>query len=161
MVELGELCRVSRGQVTGANQVWIASAGAPPVAARFAHPCITDAADITGAPDAVIERLDHLRRVIDLPADLSLLTRAEREQVDAFIEWAKLQGADRSYVARHRRAWWSVGRKPPAPVVMTYMGRRPPVFALNLTGARPINVAHEVLPRPRSRPTCCVRWSSG
>ena len=37
--------------------------------------------------------------------------------------------ADQSHVARHRRAWWSVGLKAPAPILCTYVARRPPAFS--------------------------------
>src|SRR5262249_1602850 len=55
--------------------------------------------------------------------------------------------ADQSYIARHRRAWWSVGLKAPAPILCTYMARRPPAFVRNLCGARHINIAHGLYPR--------------
>lgn len=160
-VALGDMFRVSRGQVTGMNAVWVASARTPPLPPRFLLPSITDASDITRAPEASIDHLDYLRRVIDLPSDLSVLPDRERAQIEAFMAWARRHEADRSYVARHRRAWWAVGLKPPAPMVMTYMGRRPPVFALNPAGARLINVAHEVVPLaplPQGYLQALVRW---
>ena len=43
-------------------------------------------------------------------------------------------------------------------LVMTYMGRRPPAFALNAAGAKLINVAHGLYPRvPMSEP-CLARY---
>lgn len=65
---------------------------------------------------------------------------------------AAAQGADESYIARHRQAWWSVGLKAPAPILVTYMARRPPVFVSNPIGVRHINIAHGLYPRePMSR----------
>jgi len=76
-----------------------------------------------------------------------MIGSAERALVDRFLAWAKRNGADQSYVARHRRAWWSVGCRGPAPILVTYMGRRPPHFTRNAAGARHLNIAHGLYPR--------------
>ena len=146
-VALGELFRVSRGQVTGLNRVWVVGAGTPPVPQRFLVPSITDSFDISDAPEKVIASLAALHHVIDLPATLDGLPEDERKAIDAFLEWARAAGAADGYIAKHRKPWWRVNLKDPAPLVMTYMGRRPPVFALNTAGARLINVAHGLYPK--------------
>jgi hypothetical protein len=146
-VALGELFKVSRGQVTGLNKVWIAGPKTPSVPKRFMVPCVTKATDITRSPDHRIRSLTHLRRVVSLPASLNELTEPERKEVEAFLVWAKEEGGANGYIATHREPWWRVELKPPAPIIVTYMGRRPPVFAVNLAGARLINVAHAVFPR--------------
>ena len=46
-----------------------------------------------------------------------------------------------------RRAWWSVGLRKAAPILATYMARRPPAFVRNLAGARHVNIAHGLYPR--------------
>jgi len=124
-VELGELLRVHRGQVTGANRVWIDGAHAGSVPPRLKLPAVTKARDLILAG----ERLRHgheLRRVIDLPEQLDELACDERPGVDAFLRWARGRGADSGYIARHRKAWWSVRLRAPAPILCTYMARRPP-----------------------------------
>ena len=40
-----------------------------------------------------------------------------------------------------------VGLRAPAPILATYMARRPPAFTRNLAGARHINIAHGLYPR--------------
>lgn len=50
-------------------------------------------------------------------------------------------------IADHRRAWWSVGLRAPAPILATYMARRPPAFVRNAVDARHINIAHGLYPR--------------
>jgi len=85
--------------------------------------------------------------VIDLPCDLDELSRGEREKVEAFLEYAKSKAADRSYIARHRTPWWRVGLREAAPILATYMARRPPAFVLNTAGARHLNIAHGLYPR--------------
>jgi hypothetical protein len=88
-----------------------------------------------------------LKKVIDLPADLDELDAADLKAVQKFLKWAKANGADQSYIAQHRRAWWAVGLKDPAPIVCTYMARRAPAFVRNLCDARHINIAHGIYPR--------------
>lgn len=160
-IPLGDLFQVKRGQVTGLNRIWVAGASTPAVPGRFLVPCITDSFDISDAPEHCIASVDQLRRVIDLPASLDVLSADERKAVDSFLKWAEAEGAAAGYIAQHRKPWWKVGLKDPAPVVMTYMGRRPPVFALNTAGARLINVAHGLyLKQPLSNEylVALVRW---
>jgi hypothetical protein len=88
-----------------------------------------------------------LRRVVDLPPELDDFTAAERKRIQSFLSWARAQGVHEGYIAQHRKAWWSVGLKDPAPILCTYMARRPPQFTLNDCGARHINVAHGLYPR--------------
>jgi adenine-specific DNA-methyltransferase len=85
--------------------------------------------------------------VIDLPAELDLLDASARRAVERFLRAARSMGADRGFVAQNRKAWWSVGLRKPAPILATYMARRPPAFVRNLAGARHINVAHGLYPR--------------
>ncbi len=144
-VELGELCRVHRGQVTGANAVWILKADIE-LPEHLLFPTVTRARELLNAGT----RLDdstRLRRVVDLPVNLDVLNKADRRLVDAFLAIAKQKGADTGYVAENRRAWWSVGLRSPAPVLCTYMARRPPAFVENTVDARHINIAHGLYPR--------------
>ncbi len=145
-IELGDVCRVHRGQVTGCNAAWIAGAHAEDLPEAFLIPTVTKARELLRAGPALRDAGD-LRRVVDLPVDLDSLSRAERRQVDQFLRWTRALGADESYIARNRRAWWSVGLKTPAPILCTYMARRPPAFVRNLCGARHLNIAHGLYPR--------------
>jgi hypothetical protein len=87
-----------------------------------------------------------LRKVIDLPVDLNELTPAERMAVQAFLKWARKMNAHKGFIATHRRAWWTVGLREPAPILCTYMARRAPVFVRNHAGARHLNIAHGLYP---------------
>ena len=146
LVELGELCRVRRGQVTGANRFWIASEHSVDLPRAVLRPTITRARELLGAGNC-LRSSQHLRRVIDLPEDLGALTASERRVVEAFLRLGRAGGVDRGYIASHRHAWWSVSLYEPAPVLATYMARRPPAFVVNLAGARHINIAHGLYPR--------------
>ena len=148
LVELGEYCRVHRGQVTGCNAVWIEGAYPKPLPESVLIPAVTRARDLFGAPDHLLP-VDGLRRIIALPPSLDELTLNETElrQVHAFLRWARKRKAHASYIARHRPAWWSVPLREPAPILCTYMARRPPTFVRNKCGARHINIAHGIYPR--------------
>jgi hypothetical protein len=144
-VELGEICRVHRGQVTGANAVWIAGPHSRELPPSVLYPSVTRAKEIFSA-GGILADASHLRSVIDLPADLELLDPATRRAVDRFLKFARGQNADSAYIALHRKPWWSVRLKPAPPILATYMGRRPPEFALNRAAARHINIAHGLYP---------------
>lgn len=87
-IEVGELFRVHRGQVTGANKVWIAGLHTPPLPARFLFPCVTKAKELMAAGTRLNDE-SILRKVIDLPTDLSGLSTAERLQVEDFLAWGR------------------------------------------------------------------------
>jgi adenine-specific DNA-methyltransferase len=145
-VELGEWFRVHRGQVTGSNDVWIDSEMARDLPKRYKPFTITCARELFEA-GAALSSSKGLHRVIDLPVDLDILEADERKAVQRFLVWAKRQRAHESYIATHRRAWWSVGLRAPAPILCTYMARRAPAFVRNLVKARHINIAHGLYPR--------------
>ena len=145
-VELGELCRVHRGQVTGANLIWIAGEHSEGLPDSVLYPTVTRAKElITAGP--VLTDICSLRRVIDLPEDLSTLDKNDFKAVKIFLKRAGEMGAKDSYVAQHRCAWWSVRLRAPAPILATYMARQAPSFVLNKGAARHLNIAHGLYPR--------------
>lgn len=146
MVELGEFCRVHRGQVTGSNRVWIVGLHTPTLPTEFLKPTVTRARELIGAEPS-LDQTDHLARVIDLPCSLEALELETRKAIDRFIAWAKAAGVHEGYIARHRSPWWAVRLREPAPIVCTYMARRCPAFVVNRAGARLLNIAHGIYPR--------------
>jgi adenine-specific DNA-methyltransferase len=146
-VELGEICRVHRGQVTGNNHVWIAGEHSKGLTAgSVLFRTITKAKEVLDA-EGVLDDLSKLRFVIDIPSDLDVLDAADRKSVAKFLKVAKSMGANKGYVAQNRKAWWSVGLRTPAPIISTYMARRAPAFVVNKADARHINIAHGLYPR--------------
>lgn len=144
-IELGELCRVHRGTVTGANAMWVRQHGADLPDSVLFH-SVTKARELFAAR-TVLMSSENLKVVIDIPHDLDEIDGEDRKAVDRFLRMAKKAGVDKGYIAAHRRAWWSVGLKEPAPILATYMARQPPAFVLNAVEARHINVAHGLYPR--------------
>jgi hypothetical protein len=144
-VELGELCRVRRGQVTGANDFWIADEDTD-LPASVLYATVTKAHELYRAGRFLTDS-SKLRLVINLPEDLDEFSGDERKRIDALLRRARAAGVDRGYVASHRREWWSVALYEPAPILATYMARRPPGFVRNMRAARHINIAHGIYPR--------------
>lgn len=149
-IELGEIARVHRGAVTGHNATWVARGVVDlPDSVLFAS--VTKARELFAA-GSVLNTSEQLRSVIDIPTDLDLFDAADRRKINRFLKEAKLKDVHEGYVARNRKAWWAVGLKAPAPILATYMARRPPAFVRNEVEARHINIAHGVYPRePMSR----------
>ena len=145
-VELGELCRVHRGQVTGANHVWIAGEHSEGLSDDVLFPTITRAKELIRS-GPVLSDADKLKRVIDIPEDLATLGKSALAAVEKFLARAEEMGAKESYTAQHRFAWWSVRLRKPAPILATYMARRAPAFVLNEADARHLNIAHGLYPR--------------
>jgi N-6 DNA Methylase len=159
-IELGELFRVHRGQVTGANNIWVTQSNPFGIDREFLIPTITRARELIAAGE-VLEEMGHLKFVLDLPRDLDCLSGCQRKAIDEFLKWAKLNGAADGFVARNRQKWWSVGLKTPAPIVCTYMARRAPAFVRNKAGARLLNIAHGLYPRETlsdQHLTAVVKW---
>ena len=145
-IELGELCRVHRGQVTGNNRVWIVAPNCCELPRCVLFAAITRARELFMAGFAICDAA-QLRYVIDIPPDLDQLPPKALELVERFLVQARRAGADRAYVARHRKAWWSVGLREPAPILASYMARRPPTFVRNLAQVRHVNIAHGLYPK--------------
>lgn len=145
-VELGEIARVHRGTVTGANSVWVTTPSATNLPQSVLRPSVTKARELFAAGQ-VLDDPSTLRVVIDLPADLDELDSEERKAVERFLRRPQVKAAKTGYIASSRRSWWAVGLRNPAPLLATYMARRPPAFVQNLADARHINIAHGIYPR--------------
>ena len=146
-VELGELCRVHRGAVTGANKTWITDSADALLPAGVLFPSITRARELFEATAGVLGTPRSLRAVIDLPRDLEAFDADDRALIERFLRAARSRGAHEGYIARHRNPWWSVKLRAPAPILATYMARRPPTFVRNEAAVHHINVAHGIYPR--------------
>lgn len=145
-LELGELCRVHRGAATGANKVFVVPWTIDELPAHVQIPAVTRAKELFEV-GAALNDVAPLKRVIDLPVDLDDLDAADRRLVNRWLRAAEKAGARRGWIAQNRRAWWSVGMRNPAPILATYMARRPPTFVRNLANAKHLNIAHGLYPR--------------
>jgi hypothetical protein len=132
--------------VTGSNATWVRRLGDVSLPSSVLFPSVTKARELFAAGEC-LGSLDGLRVVVDLPWDLDELDAAGRKQVLAFLKTAERAGVRRGYIATSRKAWWRVGLREPAPILATYMARRPPAFVRNEAEARHINIAHGIYPR--------------
>jgi adenine-specific DNA-methyltransferase len=158
-IELGEICRVHRGAVTGANRVWVVDPSDSDLPDRVLLKAVTRARELFAAGDALSAH-DKLRAVVSLPPDLDMLDREDRRPVERFLRTAKRLGVHRGYVASRRPSWWSVDMRKPAPILATYMARRPPAVVRNLADARHINIAHGLYPREDLTPSSMDRLAN-
>jgi hypothetical protein len=145
-IELGEICRVHRGQVTGLNQIWIVDATDSSLPPCVLFPAVTRARELFSAGFA-ISNSAGFRCVVDVPTELDQLSPDDLRAVEGFLRKARSAGAHSNYIAQHRTPWWSVGLRQPAPILASYMARRPPAFVRNLADLRHVNVAHGLYPR--------------
>jgi len=145
-VRLGELVRVSRGAVTGANRFFVMSAKHARAfgLTSYVVPALTSAHEVLAAEGIV--RADAARRVLLDPPTSVELGVPEHEALRRYLAGGERAGIPRSYVCSHRRPWWRVAAKFP-PIVTTYMARQPPAFALNPDGLAILNVLHGLFPR--------------
>ena len=146
-IELGEMFRVTRGQVTGMNTAWLMPANAPDSLRELGVPAVTRAREIIDGSVLAPDARRRLRSVIDLPVELDRLNAQQRQAAEAWLERARNLGAHASYVARQRKAWHAVGMREPPAAFVSYMGRRPPVFMPNPQRLSYLNIAHGLYPR--------------
>lgn len=133
-------------KATGADRVSIAGAYEGELPAAVLVPTVTRAKELFAAGLALADT-PALRGVIDLPRDLGLLADDNRAAVERFLTWARARAPTTASSPRTARCWWSVGLRAPAPILATYMARRPPAFVRNPACARHINIAHGLYPR--------------
>jgi len=148
-ISLGDIARVHRGAVTGANGFFVLS----PTQARahgieaWCRPVISGAKEILDA-GGIVKAGPRTKLLLDVPADAD---RASHPQLDAYLKLGEVPRDDQPpistrYVTSRRRPWWNLGLAPPPPIVATYMTRQAPAFALNPDGLAVINIAHGIYP---------------
>ena len=146
-VELGEIVRVHRGLMTGSNDLWVVHPRRTMIPERLLTPVVSSAKELFRIEDGFLRDSTTLRCLIDLPDDLDLLYDSEREAVEQFLDAACAQGALTSWAALNRKPWWTLRPRSPAPIIATYMARRPPTFVRNMVDATHLNIAHGLYPR--------------
>lgn len=147
---LGEIARVHRGLVTGANDFFILSRdrAAELGISAWCRPAIVGADEILSS-NGIIRDAPERRLLLDVPPSIN---RSAHPELDAYLRRGEEAHGDRPpidsrYIPSHRHPWWFLGHWRPAPIVVSYMARRPPRFALNPDGLAIVNVAHGIYPK--------------
>lgn len=147
LVPLGSLFAVHRGVVTGNNKFWVRKPedldGIP---SELTVPIVSRANEITG--ECVAQNSpEKLKRLIVLPRNIEELPKPARCAAEKILDDGSARKVDEGYVARSRKAWWSV-KPPEAPaVMMTYMSRKAPTFIRNKRRLPMLNTIHGLYPK--------------
>jgi adenine-specific DNA-methyltransferase len=142
---LRDIARVHRGFVTGANEYFIMTRlRAQQVGIdAWCKPAITTAAEILSSDGEILDGPER-RVVLDLPADFE---RAAHPAVDAYLKQGEQADLDKRYIPSHRKPWFRIGLGKPAPIVVSYMARQAPRFAVNSERLALLNIGHGVFPK--------------
>lgn len=142
---LGDIVRVHRGFVTGANAFFLMTkdqAKARGLSA-WVKPAITAASEILNS-GGVIRDAPQRKVLLDLPADFD---NSAHPDVNAYLATGEAAGVDQTYICSHRKPWFRVAPNAPAGIVASYMARQAPLFALNPDGLVLLNIGHGLYPK--------------
>jgi hypothetical protein len=129
-IRLGELFSVRRGLATGANGYFIlerAEARRRRLPGRYLRPVLPGPRHVT---DSVIGRAADgfpagLPSLVVLDCDLPIgEIRRRYPGLARYLDQGRRRRIHLRYLPRHRRPWYGQERRPPAPILCTYMGRR-------------------------------------
>ena len=142
---LGDVFKVSRGVATGHNRFFVM---APEQAAwhsirDWVVPVVSSASEIHSA-SGLIRRVSTQKVLLTIPRGTQISTAPA---LSAYLKLGEDMGVPERYICAHRKPWWSVQTPTPAPIVATYMGRRPPMFARNPDSLPLLNIALGLQPR--------------
>ena len=142
-VPLGTIARVHRGVATGANEFFVLTREQAQTLGlmQWCRPAITRAQELIQA-NGVVHDGPARRLLLVVPPDVD---RRAHPALDAYLRQGEESIAQR-YLPSHRRPWWYLGPLVPPPIIVSYMARQAPVFALNPDGLLLLNIAHGIYP---------------
>jgi SAM-dependent methyltransferase len=140
---IGSLFRVSRGQVTGANDYFVMSRlqARSRGLERFCVPLISHAREILEA-GAIVENSPERMVGLEIPPQTDL---SRDGALAAYLRAGETAKIHEGYVASRRKPWYAI-RFPRPPIVATYMARQAPRFAGNPDRLGLLNVVHGLYP---------------
>ncbi len=149
---LGDLFTVRRGLATGANDYFIlspAEARRRRLPKRFLRPVLPGPRLVSG--DTIDAGSEGHPLLLDCPLPRETV-RVRHPALHAYLAEGERRGLHQRYLPRHRNPWYVQERRPPAPILCTYMGRRRGGrlirFIRNHSDATATNVYHLLYPRP-------------
>ena len=145
-IPLRDLFRVHRGIATGDNSFFVMTAedAKERRLLPWMRPVLTRAKEVMDAKG-------NVRRGPQTKMILALSKTADLDDPDCaplreYLAQGEVRGVPNRYLCAHRRPWWWLGDREPAPIVATYMARRPPAFAQNPDRLLNLNVIHGLYP---------------
>jgi hypothetical protein len=160
-VPLRSLFRVRRGVATGANGYFVMTREKANDRGleTWSVPVIAHAREILDAKGVV---RDDANRVVLLSPN-GIVRRRDFPQLNSYLAQGEhprggLARIKDRYLCQQRDPWWQVERPDPAPVIATYMARRPPAFALNPDKLALLNIGHYLYPRRSGLDLEAIVW---
>ncbi len=149
-IPLRRLVTARRGIATGANAFFVMEAAEAEAAgiATWCVPVISRATEILESDGRVRDTKERMHLLL-LPASLRRLRFPALHRYLGIGEHGR-NGDPRvkdRYLCQQRNPWYAVEWPAPAPIVVTYMARRPPKFALNPDQLGLLNIGHYIYPR--------------
>ena len=151
-IELGRIFHVKRGLATGANGFFtmtrdrVAELGLE----DWCKPVVSRAREIQNCDGCL--RQDSLTKcllIIPERSDSIDCTALRSYIRSGEMPSAKGRAPSNSTLCRSRKIWWQLNIPVPPPILMTYMTRGIPHFALNPDGLIPLNIAHCLYPKEK------------
>ena len=143
--QLSDFCTVSRGIATGANDFFCFSLEK---AQKFRIPecclekCICRSADVSGPffTNQDFDRLSDTGKTVYL---LNAL-RPELPAAEDYLRLGIKKGIDKKYLPSHRKPWFAIEQKSPAPIWVSSACRGRIKFVRNLAGIQSLTTFHSI-----------------
>ncbi len=147
--KLGELFRVHRGMATGANDFFVMPATEATAKGldQWVRPVLCKAKDLPRGVVA-LNRSPTGAVILCAHPETNLADTKNAALRKHVLEGEKKQLHER-FLCAHRKQWWSLGSPQPPPIIVTYMGRGAPRFALNRGQLLILNTFHGLYPTGR------------
>lgn len=143
--DISEFCSVSRGIATGANDFFCFSFSK---SQRYSIPtqclskCICRSADIK---TAIFTEADF-QKLSDSDKNVYLLDVNETDAslIEDYIKFGEKNGVDKKYLPSCRKPWFSMEKKPAAPILVSSACRETIKFVRNLAGTKSLTTFHSI-----------------
>lgn len=150
LVPFSDYAKVSRGIATGANKYFVFSEGKSKqykIKKEYLLPCVTKAADIKKS----FFGISDFKKLKDSGKSVYLFnaTDLDDEFVKKYIEKGEKEGIDTRYLTRHRKPWYSIEQRPPAPILVKVFNRDELSFTRNEAEVSNLTAFHCVYLKPK------------
>lgn len=147
LVPLSNICLASRGIATGANSFFCLSRSDiinHKLSYEQLEKCICRSADIekvyfTNNDFNMLSKSDKKVYILNVRDDTETT-----DGLSQYIEYGQKEAIDKRYLPSKRRPWYSMEKKPVAPIWMSAASRGSLKFVRNLTNARTLTTFHSI-----------------